>query len=78
MSRKGYETRIIIEAVEEYLEGKTSVYEIARRLGVSKRSIARWVANYVAMGGDTFENKRNNHYSRELKEHGQVHVLSVG
>ena len=43
-----------VEIIRDYLIGKTSKSEAARRGGVARDTIDQWVRNYVADGVDAF------------------------
>ena len=43
-----------IEITRDYLKGKTSKSEAARRGGVARDTIDQWVCNYEADGADAF------------------------
>lgn len=65
-----------IEAVKEYLEGKSSQGEIATRLGIVKSSLQKWIMKYEAMGTDGFLNNGQKTYSKELKEQAVLSYLA--
>ena len=57
-----------LNAVKEYLDGQSSQGEIARRLGINKESVRKWIMKYKAMGTDAFCRTGHKSYSKELKE----------
>lgn len=65
-----------IEAVKEYLVGKSSQGAIAKRLGITKTSLQRWIMKYQSMGVDAFFKNGNKQYSRELKNSAISYYLS--
>ena len=56
-----------LNAVLQYMDGKTSQNQIARDFNVSLASVQQWISNYESMGADIFSMKRNKKYSKELK-----------
>ena len=53
--------------VQEYLKGRISMNEAARRSGVRWESFNGWIRNYEADGVDAFLPHKNRVYSPELK-----------
>ena len=49
-----------INAAKLYIEGKFSLYEAARRLGVAKKSVREWVARYQNGGPLAFAKQEHN------------------
>ncbi len=76
MRRTKLDPEIIINAVNEYLTGGSSKEAIAKRLGVGRSSINRWVVNYQAMGESAFTGNANKRYAKELKEQAVRDYLS--
>lgn len=76
MRKKRFEPEIIINAVQEYLEGQTSQQAIADRLGIALASFQAWVRKYKSMGADAFTQDGNRHYSKELKEQAVTDYLA--
>ena len=76
MRRTKFDTETIIKVVEDYLTGNSSKEAIAKKMGVSWRSIDHWVANYQSMGASAFLGNGNQHYSKELKEQAVKDYLS--
>ena len=76
MRRTKLDPEIIINAVNKYLVEGSSKEAVAKRLGVGRSSIDRWVSNYQAMGESAFTGSGNKHYSRELKEQAVKDYLS--
>ena len=69
MGRGRYKAEDKIAAVKEYLEGKTSCCEIAKRFGADDQTVWSWVSNYRSMGEEAFyDTGHNKTYPRELKE----------
>ena len=57
-----------IRAVKEYLEGRTSQQEQAKKLGVKVSSFQEMVAKYETFGEDgLLKSKKNNQYTAETK-----------
>ena len=53
---------------QEYLDGKGSTYEIARKYGVNGRTIGRWAQRYSEQGIRAFERGIDNtRYTKEFK-----------
>lgn len=76
MGRKKYKPEVMVEAVQEYLDGRSSQSAIADRLEISLASFQMWIKNYRAMGADAFTQRGNKHYSKELKEQAVSDYLS--
>lgn len=55
-----------INAVNLYLDGKTSQRQLARVYGVSISSVQQWIRNFESMGDGAFQQK-NKKYSKELR-----------
>ena len=69
MSRKvKYSIEEKLNAVQNYLDGKESMYSIANRFGIDVSSVSLWVNKYKAMGVDAFSTNQNKHYTKEEKE----------
>ena len=58
----------IVEAIQEYLNGKSSKESIANRLGVKKITLETWIDKYKLLGSEGFIHGKNRHYSKEFKE----------
>ena len=57
-----------MEAARACAEGRLSVSEAARRLGVDRTTVRSWVFRYKAQGAEAFrKQEHNNVYSSELK-----------
>ena len=65
-----------VEAVQEFLDGKSSLSDIANRLGVNIMSFEMWVTNYRSMGPAAFSHNGSKLYSKELKEQAVQDYLS--
>ncbi len=65
-----------IKAVKLYLNGKSSIRQVARMYGVYKSSIQAWVRNYESMGVEAFNTKKNKKYSAEVKHKAVREYLS--
>ena len=77
MGRKArYSAEEKISAVQEYLDGKSSMKTIAQRLGIAFQSFKQWVKNYEAMGIDAFKTNHNKHYSKTEKEQAVAAYLA--
>ena len=76
MGKRKIEPEVKVEAVQEFLDGKSSQRVIADRLGISLASFQMWVKNYKSMGADAFSHNGNKHYSKELKEQAVQDYLS--
>lgn len=57
-----------VEIIQEYLKGRISKSEAARRGGVARDTIEQWARNYEADGIDAFLSAKNRVYSPELKQ----------
>ena len=62
--------------VQEYLKGRISMNEAARRSGVRWESLNGWIRNYEADGVDAFLPHKNRVYSPELKKAAVEEYLS--
>jgi transposase-like protein len=69
MGRKSKQApEIKIAAVEKYLSGKASQYDVAREHGIGQTTVRRWITNYQSMGMDGLVTKAvNATYSAEMK-----------
>ena len=76
MSRHYISPEEKILAVQKYLEGKITQGSIANQFQVSKASVQQWIFNYQSMGEEIFFQKRNKHYSQELKENAVLDYLT--
>ena len=45
MSKKKYSPEKIIKVIQEYLQGKGSSYELAKKYDLSAKTITRWYTN---------------------------------
>ena len=54
MGKRKIEPEVKVEAVQEFLDGKSSQSVIADRLGICPASFQMWVKNYRSMGADAF------------------------
>ena len=68
MRKSKYEAEIMLEAVQEYLEGRSSQQAIADRLQVDRSSLRQWINKYESMGADAFIESGNKRYPKEVKE----------
>ena len=64
------------EIIREYLKGRISMSEAARRGNVARETIRCWVRNYEANGADAFLPNRNRVYSAEQKRQAVKDYLS--
>ena len=76
MRRTKFEPDVIINAVQEYLDGQTSQQAIAERLGIARASFKTWIRKYRSMGVDAFTQDGNRRYSKELKEQAVTDYLA--
>lgn len=77
MGRKAkYSIEEKINAVQEYLDGKSSMSSIAKRLDIAFQSFKQEVNNYEVMGADAFTNCQNKHYSKIEKEQAVAAYLA--
>lgn len=65
-----------VEIIRDYLIGKTSKSEAARRGGVARDTIDQWVRNYEADGVDAFLPRKNRVYPPEIKRQAVEAYLS--
>lgn len=65
-----------IEIIRDYLKGRISMSEAARRGGVTWETIQCWVRNYEANGADAFLPHKNRVYSPEQKRQAVKDYLS--
>ena len=56
-----------VEIIQEYLKGRISKSEAARRGGVVRDTIEQWARSYEADGVTAFLSPKNRVYSPELK-----------
>ena len=76
MRRTKFEPDVMINAVQEYLDGQTSQQAIADRLGIAQASFQVWIRKYRSMGADAFAQDGNRSYSKELKEQAVTDYLA--
>ena len=77
MSKKEkYSKEEKLDAVLEYLDGKSSMKSIADRLGIHHTSFMLWINKYKAMGADAFSSKQNKHFSKLEKEQAVLAYLA--
>ena len=76
MRRTKFEPDVMINAVQEYLDGQTSQQAIAERLGIVVASFQEWIRKYRSMGADAFTQDGNQRYSKELEEAGKSSVFT--
>ena len=76
MRRTKFEPDVMINAVQEYLDGQTSQQTIAKRLGIVQKSFQEWIRKYRSMGADAFTQNGNRRYSTELKEQAVTDYLA--
>ena len=66
-----------IQYVEEYLDGKISQSEIAKKLGLKKESVRAWIAKYQSEGSVALlKHKQNRSYTPELKRQAVLDYLA--
>ena len=56
-----------MELVRDYLNGKISLSEAARRAGAAYKSVKQWVDNYETEGVTAFMPHKNRAYSPDFK-----------
>lgn len=74
-----------LQAVERYLDGNESSYEIAKSIGTDNKAILKWVKQYEYNGVDAFVKSYTN-YTQEFKldvlkymiEHGTSLIETAG
>lgn len=76
MRRTKFEPDVMINAVQEYLEGQTSQQAIAERLGITRSSFQAWIRKYQSMGANAFTQNGNRCYSKDLKEQAVTDYLA--
>ena len=76
MKRTKFESDVMINAVEEYLNGQTSQKVIADRLGIIPASFQGWISKYKSMGAAAFTQNGNQRYSKGLKEQAVTDYLA--
>ena len=76
MRRTKFEPDVMINAVQEYLEGQTSQQAIAKRLGITRSSFQAWIRKYQSMGANAFTQNGNRCYSKDLKEQAVTDYLA--
>lgn len=68
MSQNNFPIDIKILASIEFLEGKNSISEIARKYGIKdKKTIRIWAKKYQVQGASAYISNTNNCYSKEFK-----------
>lgn len=65
-----------IKYVQEYLNGRDSIRNIASTIGISAESFRQWIRNYTSMGSEAFIMTGNKKYPKELKEQAIKDYLS--
>ena len=76
MGRRKFDAETIINAVEDYLAGKSSQRAMAKSLGVNHTTFRQWIINYQSRGKSTFFSNEKHYYSKELKEQAVRDYLS--
>ena len=76
MVTRKIEPEVKVEAVQEFLDGRSYPSAIANRLGISLASFQMWVKNYKSMGANAFSHNGYKHYSKEFKEQAVKDYLS--
>ncbi len=67
-----------VKIVQEYLGGKISMSEAAKRNRVDNETVRDWVRNYEADGEDAFLPLKNRAYSPGLKQQAVTEYLARG
>ncbi len=76
MRKRRINPEIIVDAVNEYLQGRISQNAVAKKIGVARSTIRQWIANYESIGVDAFIRNGHRHYSKELKEQAVLDYLA--
>lgn len=76
MGRNKFDKDVMVCAVQECLDGKSSQLAIANRLGIHGETFRQWVKNYQVMGTDAFGEHKNKRYSKEMKEQAVLDYIS--
>ena len=76
MRRTKFEPDVMINAVQEYLDGQASQRAIAKRLGITPASFQAWIRKYQSMGANAFTQNGNRCYSKDLKEQAVTDYLA--
>ena len=76
MGKNKFDKDVIVCAVQEYSDGKSSQRAIANRLGIQRETFRQWVKNYQAMGTDAFEGHKSKRYSKGTKEQAVLDYIS--
>ena len=76
LGRRKFDAETIINAVEDYLAGKSSQRAMAKSLGVNHTTFRQWIINYQSRGKSTFFSNEKHYYSKELKEQAVRDYLS--
>ena len=56
-----------LELIQDYLSGKISLSEAARRAGAASESVRQWACNFETEGASAFMPHKNRAYSPDLK-----------
>jgi transposase-like protein len=54
--------------IDEYVDGESSMSELARRFGVSRKTLYKWVARYMATSSLGDKSRRPHHSPRALSD----------
>ncbi|SFQ50315.1 Transposase and inactivated derivatives [Lachnospiraceae bacterium XBB1006] len=65
-----------LKAVRNILDRKESYRQAADRLGVALSSVQQWMSIYKSDGAEAFFQKKNKHYSKELKQKAVLDYLN--
>ena len=76
MPKRKISTEDKVYAVNLYLDGKTSQYQIASMFNITLASVQQWIRNYEAMGVEAFALNRNKKYSKEAKQQAVLDYLA--
>ena len=74
--KKKMEAAEKLELIQDYLSGKISLREAARRAGAANTSVKQWVDNYEAEGIAAFMPHKQRVYSPDLKRQAVQDYLS--
>ena len=67
-----------IKTVKGILDGNESQRQAAARLGVTPSTVQQWIGIFNSDGVEAFNQKKNKHYSKELKEKAVWEYLNGG
>ncbi|MHC1731932.1 MAG: transposase [Bacteroidales bacterium] len=70
MGRKSkFDQEMKLEVVQEYLDGKASSYDLARKYRCDHKTVLHWVAQYESHGAEALRSTtKNQSYTSEFKK----------